>query len=91
MSNDQPHKRMPLMMEESEYVVGLIDTPKNGATDWPLIINLLRSLADKIEECDNQTTDDWRCPACGRARGKGCGRDDKTPRVGCYLLGGPSP
>ncbi len=31
----------------------------------------------------------WRCPACGRARGEGCGRDDKEPRVGCYLLGGP--
>jgi hypothetical protein len=29
------------------------------------------------------------CLACGCARGQGCGRDDKEPRVGCYILGGP--
>jgi hypothetical protein len=35
--------------------------------------------------------DNWHCPACGRARGAGCGRDDMKPPVGCYLLGGPLP
>lgn len=32
---------------------------------------------------------EWRCPACGRVRGDGCGRDNNKNRVGCYLLGGP--
>jgi len=37
---------------------------------------------------ENQTT---ACPACGRAPGMGCGRDEQTPRIGCFLLGGPPP
>lgn len=46
-------KRMPLMMEESGYTVGVIDVPKDQEkTDWTLIAELLRALADKIEECD---------------------------------------
>jgi hypothetical protein len=45
-------KRMPLMMEESGYIVGVIDTPKNAnPKDWTLIAKLLRALADKIEDC----------------------------------------
>jgi hypothetical protein len=55
MSNDQPQttkKRMPLMMEESGYIVGVIETPKDAEqTDWTLIAELLRALAAKIEEC----------------------------------------
>ena len=46
-------KRMPLMAEQDGYVVGIVDTPKTeGQIDWPLIANLLRELAEKIEECD---------------------------------------
>ncbi len=51
---------------------------------------LLEAALAKWEE-DELRRIAWHCPACGRRRGAGCGRDDVQPRVGCYLLGGPPP